>query len=732
MAKQQKTSSSKIDEKSSIIRDAVPKIWVDQSKVDLEKSWSKSLFWGISGLAFVLLLFFSQKAGINGDDAFQNDYAKKLWSFYTTGGSDTSALNVPKGNMHLYGGFFDLTATVITKTLGLEEGQPAYHKVRHAWNAVFGFVAILFAGLLAARIAGNYAGIFTMILLLFSPRFLGEGSMNPKDIPFAAGYIMAIYGMVRLFDTLPGKNWKYILISALGMGIALGTRAGGLLLFVYLVFFAGVHFFLDGRKAFQNRPSLKLTDYIFPVGSAGVLGYTIGLFFWPFALVKPFSNPLQALSSFTQLEIKIRVLFEGTNFMSDKTPWNYAISWIILTIPLFVLLGYILALIFSPALLKRFDKFKLLFVAFAGFFPVFYVIYKDSVLHDGWRHLTFSYAPNVILVSVFLVWAMEKLKEKSWIVPSAVGVGLILPLMFIFSNSAFPYTYFNELTGGTKGAYGNYETDYWGLSAKQAVEYLEAKGIVSKNMKDTIVVCTNFIYPVQQYLAPYRANVKVIYLKYDRRNEKPWQYGIFLPRFSDGSMLRAGTFPPTNSIHTINADGIPLATIIHDKDKFAYQGFAAAQKGDFAGSLEAYKKEVAVVKNNELAYLGMANAYMNLSQLEEAKAMANKTLELSPDNSSARNLLGLYSLNKQDIDGALNAFSDAIGRDSSNFVAFYYSGYIRAQKKDFQYALGDLQNCLNRNPSFKPAYELAANIYQSMGDPARAQQMLQAAGMAPK
>ena len=77
--------------------------------------------------------------------------------------------------------------------------------------------------------------------------------MNPKDIPFAAGYIMAIYNMVAVLDRMPNpRRWNLVGL-AVGLGIALGTRAGGLLSFGIFGLFAGLHFLLQngGLRAFQ-------------------------------------------------------------------------------------------------------------------------------------------------------------------------------------------------------------------------------------------------------------------------------------------------------------------------------------------------------------------------------------------------------------------------------------------------------------------------------------------------
>jgi hypothetical protein len=73
--------------------------------------------------------------------------------------------------------------------------------------------------------------------------------------------------------------------------------------------------------------------------------------------------------------------------MSDKTPWHYPLKWMLNTIPLVVLAGFAGSVALLPRLMKRYNPLWVFAALFAAVFPVFYIIYKDSVIHDGWRHL---------------------------------------------------------------------------------------------------------------------------------------------------------------------------------------------------------------------------------------------------------------------------------------------------------------------------------------------------------
>ena len=76
------------------------------------------IFWGIAAIGLLVLLVLSFGSGINADDKFQVDYSQKLVQYYSTFGQDTAALNIPDGNMHLYGGFFETITGFTNKIAG--------------------------------------------------------------------------------------------------------------------------------------------------------------------------------------------------------------------------------------------------------------------------------------------------------------------------------------------------------------------------------------------------------------------------------------------------------------------------------------------------------------------------------------------------------------------------------------------------------------------------------------
>lgn len=701
--------------------------WLERPSTDSPRDpLLRKIFWGVAALAFVVLVGLSFGSGINEDDKFQVDYSQKLVNWYGTFGKDTAALHIPQGNMHLYGGFFEIVTGFANKAFGFQPNEVAYHDVRHVGIAICGWATMLCAALLARLIAGWQAGVFTLIIMLLSPRFVGDSLMNPKDIPFAMGYMLAIYNMAAVLARMPNPGrWNLVGLVA-GLGISLAVRAGGLLNFAYLFMFAGL--FLVLKQGFKSVFSLKtLGRYALVVGGAAVGGYVLALLFWPFALQKPLTNPLYALQKFSDFEIAIRVLFEGENVKSDRTPWIYPVKWITYTIPLAALVGAVGSLVLLPRLLKKYQPLWVMLVLFAAAFPVVYVLYKKSNLYDGWRQLTFAYPTLAVAAGLFWNELAQFFSQKKaalqYAVYAAFGLLVADAGAFIVRNPQIPYVYFNPVAGGIGGAFGQYETDYWGLSIRQGIEWMEAQGILKPDMEEPVVIATNMLNPMRLFTAKYGDKVRLKYLKWDRRCDDAWDYALYPTRFVDGSALRRGYWPPDNTVHLVKANGTPILAILKDNGRNCALGVAAYKLNDWEGAVERFEAEVQNVPDNEVAWGYLAQSLMNLNRLDSSKVAAEKVLDIAPDDMSAGNLIGIYWLNKNEGEKAQAAFEAAIKKEPSNSGAWYYLAIIAQVSGDNQLAIRNLDKAIKISPTFKQAYELAARIYEGMGDAQQAQKI---------
>lgn len=674
-------------------------------------------------MVLVVMIAGGLVSGINGDDEFQHDYSEKLVQYYATMGADTSAYYIEKGNMHYYGGFFDLATGVVNESLGLGPTDLAYNNIRHIFNAILGCLAVFFVGMIVRDIAGWRAAILALALMALSPRFLGHSFMNPKDIPFAAGFAVSLYYMLRLLRQMPRPSWGALTGLALGIALALATRAGGLLLAGYLGLFMGLHFLGKyGWKGIVAEPKQVGRYALYGVGVL-LASYVLALLTWPAALRDPLHFPFEALSAFSELGIKIRVLFMGDSVMSDDTGWYYPVVWILLTVPLYIHLGLILALVFLRGLLKTFGWLPVFMVFFAFVFPLFYILIKNSVLHDGWRHLNFVYPGLVATVALGWYYAERRFSGQRQMRYALYGLLALTALestAFIARNFQYPYVYFNPVAGGMKGAFGEFETDYWGVSVKQAIDWLKKEQILTENMQDTVVLGTTFFYNTSRQLyGNYKVRVK--YVRFNRRYTEDWDYGIFPSRFIRGTHLREGTWPNSKTVHTVNANGVPLLAIEKDMEDNAFRGEAALKATQYAEAVRAFSTEVQNYPDNEAAWLGLANARINTGDYPGAIEAASRALEVAPENENAYFYRGLAHMQQNQAAEAVQNLQSAVTVNDEYYVAYYYLAAMMQAQGNLVQALEYVLTAIDINPGFRAAYELAANIYEQQGDTRNAQ-----------
>jgi hypothetical protein len=178
--------------------------------------WEENPFAVLFGAAAVVIgaamPLLSLDFGITTDEWVQSYYGRTIIRFFLSGGADRECLDFL--NLHWYGGFYDVMATLVyggifstvssfsRMDMGGDLTAPWLYETRHVINAFFGFMAVLYTGLTAKRLGTWKTGFIALIFIFISPRFLGHAMNNPKDIPFAAGYIFCFFYILRFLDEI--------------------------------------------------------------------------------------------------------------------------------------------------------------------------------------------------------------------------------------------------------------------------------------------------------------------------------------------------------------------------------------------------------------------------------------------------------------------------------------------------------------------------------------------------
>ncbi len=678
----------------------------------------------------LLSLLLSTQVGLNGDEDVQVQYSADLLKFYGSFGEDTSAFKSIKGDqIRYYGGAYEIPVAVINKILGFDVDHSGNFIVRHLMSMLFGLLAIFFTMLLARDIGGWRCALLVVCFAFASPRLIGHSMINPKDVPFAAGYIMMIYYSWQLLKKLPEINWKEIFLLALSIGIVVGVRInGGILVIVYLFFFLGIHFI--SKEGLRSLTSIKtLRPYLVGFLVPSLSGLVIGLLFWPYGLSNPFAHIPEAMDAFSNFYVAIKVLFDGSMVWSHEIPVRYVGTWILFTIPLFIPAGLLLFFGFLRSHFRYYSRFSILLLLFTFLFPLVYVLVSGSVLYDGWRHFTFTYPSLLVLVALswnYLIEKFESQKQWSFITYGVIGILIFEPLFFQIRNTPFMYTYFNPVSGGIKKAFGKYELDYWGTSVKQAFDWMEEEGIISQDMDDTVYIASNFTYALAQYAKEYDGLVVPRYVRWRQRYDRQWDYGIFVNRFVDASFLRGGHWPTDKSIHEIKVNSVPIAIIVkEDESQDAFYGSEAIRQKEWTKAIEHLLAETQRHPNNEISFTELGMAYLNMGQTEKALAPLQRALEIVPENQNALNFTGYYYYVSDDLVRARTHLAKAVEFHQTNTFAMYYLALIDFRNKHFSQALETIDDCIRVGSNIE-CYNLGAQIYQAMGDETNARRYMDA------
>lgn len=656
---------------SSPLSDNLQENSTEENSVFNTKSVWQILFLVLFGLISFYTFYSASQAGINADEDFQVKYSESLVDWYTGVKKDTSTMTAVEkqcnalnftyrnANMHYYGGFFEVIAGLSNRILGNTPEQMAYHLVRHLWVAVFGLLALLYTALAVRKIAGQKAAVIALCLMFVSPYFFGNTLMNPKDIPFCAGFAISLYYMLLFFKAMPDRiNWKIVAGLAVGLSIAIGTRAGGILLIAYFGLFALLHvgsMYGIGRFFADRAMLMKYLKY---AGIAVLGGYIGALLFWPYALVSPLSHPFKALREFDKFAIGIRVLYQGVNVMSDQSPWDYAPRSIFQTTPLVIWAGFFGAFLLFPAMIKKYGFLPVFIGFFAAIFPVIYVIYKDSNMYNQWRHLLFVY-PGIVIVSALALNHIHEFLNKRNIIAGRVFLILLLLAMLpsathIAKNKQLSFVYYNEATGGVRAQLGRNETDYWGMSVKNGIEYLEQQGVLNDHMDKQVVIISNMGYALQMYTKKYGDKVKWLYASYPNRYKFKWDYALYTSLFVNADQIRSGNWPMKSStIKTIDVDNTPVLAIMHqDTSNHVYYAQQFMKENRLPEAIEHLGLEVRSHPDNEVALGSLAECLLNAGNYASALTTSDALIKCSPENASAYYIKALAQAQSGDLNGA--------------------------------------------------------------------------------
>ena len=402
-----------------------------------------------------LMVVLSGDFGVTWDELARQQYGERVFDYYQgRAGLDRFQTDGSRA----YGGLFDLTAVSLQHLLPVDR-----YRLRHALNAVFGWLGVVACAALGHRFGGPWMATLAALFAVTAPRYFGHSMNNPKDIPFAALAAWSLFAISGIRLTYPYLTFRIAALAGLAIGLSLSVRPGGVLFLMYaaaaLLFAVIWNRESDVRRLGTTAGAFALLAFV---------ATTVPMPFWPWLQVRPYLGLIDAVRGVSNYDWDGVMLFKGREIRAMSLPWNYVPVWLLYTTPPVVLVGAILSLGRVRDGLRA--ALPVLGMWLAVLFPIAYVIVRGSTIYDGIRQLLFMIPPLFVVAAIGWAWCLRVLPSPfKAIAASVLAVGLLEPVVFQLRNHPNQVVYFNPLLGGPRAAVQRFELDYWGNCYLQAM-----------------------------------------------------------------------------------------------------------------------------------------------------------------------------------------------------------------------------------------------------------------------
>ena len=627
----------------------------------------RNIFYFILLVTIPIYFYLSSKVGISSDEYLHYQQSEKVVDYYSSLGENKAAVEKTLTHLNYYGQFCDNLVTAVARIFEIKD----VYKLRHLASIFSGWLILLLSGLFSVKLRRYRTGTIVIVMLFLSPMFLGHSLNNLKDIPFALGYVWFFYSMYKYLNDLPKPTLKNSILLGLSIAFTISIRIGGVILFCYLFFFASIWMYnalinkqISRSDIFNNFLRLMVVS---------VLSYFLGLLFWPYANENILINPIKSFLVMGRFPDIIKEIFEGKQYWSDSMPWYFIPKSMLITIPLGVLLGFLCFFIPEKKGEWKQDKLFYLFMVLGIVIPIAFVILQKSNVYTGWRQLIFIYPLFVILSATGIDKLLNRIRIRSmkWAFIAIVFLLFVSPIRHISANSSIIYPYFNEFVGGTNGAYGKYEIEYYGISLREASEKINPvlkEKYIRTGQKS--IVASNFPHIIN-YFRDCEDYVQIKSVKYYKRGNTDWDYAVFGNRHIHPEQLQKNLWPPKNSIIKIDLAGNPACVVLERLTRKDYLGYKELRSENYNNAISFLKEAIAIDPDTESNYLNLAKAYFRNNQMSDALKVLNSCNNLYPGYDEAQDIVAEIYIQQKEYDKAISLLKKNIS-GNPKYVPSYY------------------------------------------------------------
>jgi len=328
----------------------------------------------------------------------------------------------------------------------------------HLFVVFMSSIAVLVVSLFAYEVLGPLGAVVAGMSLGLYPLFFAEGHFNIKDPVEMAFYTLTIWAF---WKSLQKDSWKWLLLSLISCGLALGTKFNIVFLpFIvlpYLIIRYGKNILrvrswfvkipFSYKRSLQELRSYRICFVLSPVVVLGVF-----IYLWPYLWQNPVKNFIDAVKYYQDIGTGINY---ETKYLFLKGFNLYPVYWIIVTTPPFVLLLILAGTV--SVFVRRLSKSKteILWLIWL-IVPILRVSLRGMSIYGGVRQIM-EYIPAMALISglgakSIYYWLTKHFKINKFVLTAFFLIGFVPQFWLMWKIHPNQNVYFNFLVGGLKGA----------------------------------------------------------------------------------------------------------------------------------------------------------------------------------------------------------------------------------------------------------------------------------------
>lgn len=345
-------------------------------------------------------------------------------------------------------------------------------------TVVVGVIGIFILYAFLAQAIGRTPAIVGFVFLALYPRWWGDLHTNVKDVPTAVAFTTSIWLYWRLLNR---RKILDLWLASTAFAVTFNLKVNAVAIPPIAFLWTLVVLTTKLKTTLQEPLHRMRIKTLLPVIAYFMLAPLLAFLLWAHFWDDPAGHLVYLVNFFKDNTQNIEVLYFGKWFCSAvNVPWHYPYAYLAIVTPLPILLFFLIGLMRLMSQMRK-NQVGLLFLLWF-FVPLARYLSPKIGVIDGIRHFEEVIFPMIAIAAIGFIYMLDVVRKIPHISKKIQSGIVIIVSSFIMYHLSFiivsyhPYqlSYFNELVGGLPGAIGKFDIDYWGISQKEAVMWLNA------------------------------------------------------------------------------------------------------------------------------------------------------------------------------------------------------------------------------------------------------------------